>query len=133
MRKIISWIVLAPLFVVLAVFAVSNREAVVLKLWPTPFELTAPVFLIGLGGLFLGFLWGAVVVWFAGGEARGRARRATRQAEDAERRIERLKTEAAEAQARLRNAEARLAEAKADPAGLPAVRASAGADLPRII
>ena len=123
MRKILSWIVLAPVFAVLISFAVSNRETLVLRLWPTDYEVAAPVFLLALGGLFIGFLWGAVVVWFAGGEARARARREAARAEAAERDAERLKAEIAQLQDKARKAEAKV----------PAVAGPAAAAVPRIL
>jgi len=128
LRKILTWIVLAPVFAVLISFAISNRETLVLRLWPTSYELAAPAFLVGLGGLFLGFLWGAVVVWIAGGEARARARRANARAEMAEREAEHLKAEIADIKDRARKA------AAGDAGRLPASAAGEmPASVPRIL
>ncbi len=114
MGKLLSWILLTPLVLGLILFAASNRADVVLRLWPFDYELTAPVALVGVGGLFLGFLWGAVMVWISGGVARGRARREAHRAEGAEKEVLRLKTDVEMLEEKLR-----AADAKAKSASLP--------------
>ena len=64
-----------------------------------------------------------MVVWFAGGEARARARREAARAEAAERDAERLKAEIAQLQDKARKAEAKV----------PAVAGPAAAAVPRIL
>lgn len=49
--------------IVLALFAVSNREAVELALWPLPLSMTAPLYLVILLTLLAGFLLGLLVNW----------------------------------------------------------------------
>tara|TARA_R110000772_G_scaffold215694_2_gene326302 strand:- start:148932 stop:149321 length:390 start_codon:yes stop_codon:yes gene_type:complete len=112
--KLLSWILLTPLVLGLILFAASNRADVVLRLWPFDYELTTPVALVGVGGLFLGFLWGAVMVWISGGVARGRARREAHRADGAEKEILRLKTDVEMLEEKLR-----AADAKAKAASLP--------------
>ena len=94
------------------------------------------VSLVGVGGLFLGFLWGAVMVWISGGVARGRARREAHRADLAERENQRLKTdiEVLEEQVRTAEKQAKDAEGKAagDRASLPAP-AEAGSAAPPAI
>jgi hypothetical protein len=119
--KILSWIILTPLVLGLVLFAASNRADVVLRLWPFDYELTTPVALVGAGGLFAGFLWGAVTVWISGGVARGRARREAHRADLAEREGERLKTEVELLEEKLRHAEAQIKAAQSGSgAALPA-------------
>ncbi len=136
MGRIFSWIILTPLVLALILFAASNRADVVLRLWPFDYELTAPVSLVGVAGLFLGFLWGAVMVWISGGVARGRARREAHRADLAERENQRLKTdiEVLEEQVRTAEKQAKDAEGKAagDRASLPAP-AEAGSAAPPAI
>ena len=107
--KLLSWIVLTPLVLGLILFAASNRADVVLRLWPFDYELTTPVALVGVGGLFLGFLWGAVMVWISGGVARGRARREAHRADGAEKEVLRLKTDVEMLEEKLRAADAKAA------------------------
>lgn len=114
MGKLLSWILLTPLVLGLILFAASNRADVVLRLWPFDYELTAPVALVGVGGLFFGFLWGAVMVWISGGVARGRARREAHRADGAEKEVLRLKTDVEMLEEKLR-----AADVKAKAASLP--------------
>lgn len=114
MGKLLSWILLTPLVLGLILFAASNRADVMLRLWPFDYELTAPVALVGVGGLFFGFLWGAVMVWISGGVARGRARREAHRADGAEKEVLRLKTDVEMLEEKLR-----AADVKAKAASLP--------------
>ena len=84
-----------PLLVILVVFALSNKQAVQLGLWPTDIQVEVPVSLavLGIAGLF--FLFGALVAWSGTIAERGRARRA---------------------EAAVRQLEAQLAVARARPA-----------------
>ena len=64
--KLVFWIVVVPVATVLALFAVSNRAAVTLGLWPLPFELDLPLYLAILFALLAGFISGAMSAWIAG-------------------------------------------------------------------
>src|SRR5262249_51442902 len=61
----IAWIVTVPFALLLLSFAISNREAVTLGLWPLPFRIDAPLYLVALLPLLLGVLIGGLVLWFA--------------------------------------------------------------------
>ncbi len=65
-----------PLIFILIVFALSNKQAVQLGLWPTDIQVELPVSLavLGIAGLF--FLFGALVAWAGTIAERNRARRA---------------------------------------------------------
>ncbi len=39
-------------------FVFSNSGSVALRLWPFPFEVEVPTFMLGLGGLLIGFFFG---------------------------------------------------------------------------
>lgn len=60
----LSWIITVPVALLAISFAVSNREWIDLTIWPLPFALSAPLYLLVLGGLALGFLIGALLTWF---------------------------------------------------------------------
>ncbi|HUZ72201.1 MAG TPA: lipopolysaccharide assembly protein LapA domain-containing protein [Stellaceae bacterium] len=92
--RLVHWVVTAPVAVVAVLFAVSNRTAVTVTLWPLPARLEAPLYLVVLLTLLVGFLAGELVAWINGGRAR-RAARAQGQ------RIEALERELAATQARL--------------------------------
>jgi uncharacterized integral membrane protein len=81
---------------ILILLAVSNRDTVALTLWPLPFLVDLPLYLILFLGLLLGFLIGASAAWIAGGRVRRELRRRRR-------RIEALERELAATQAELDN------------------------------
>jgi putative membrane protein len=60
--KRLSLVVTIPLFVVLAVFAVANRQEVELNLWPFA-TVTTWLFLVALGMMVVGVLIGALWMW----------------------------------------------------------------------
>jgi uncharacterized integral membrane protein len=72
LRRIVGWVVLVPLCLVLIVFALANRQLVVVNFNPlVPSEaLTAPgvgvpMFLVLFGVLLFGVVLGGVATWFA--------------------------------------------------------------------
>jgi putative membrane protein len=77
--RAVFWLVVVLAAVVLALFAVSNRETVSLGLWPLPFLVEVPIYLLVLAMLVAGFLVGELAGWITGRywrrEARRRARR----------------------------------------------------------
>jgi uncharacterized integral membrane protein len=77
--------------VVLVVFAVVNRQAVTLDLWPLDMALRLPLFILILGSLFVGLLVGGTAAWLSGAAARRRARAAEHRAAECEREIARLR------------------------------------------
>src|ERR1700761_1498353 len=61
--RIFSWMVAAPIVILVLWFAVSNLGPITLRLWPFPFDLTIPIAVLTLIQLFIGFLLGAIVTW----------------------------------------------------------------------
>ena len=59
MKRPSGWLAGLPLVLVVAAFALSNRQRVTLDLWPLPVETTLPLYLAVLGPLALGLLGGA--------------------------------------------------------------------------
>lgn len=66
----------APLLFILILFALSNKQAVELGLWPTDVQIELPVSIavLAIAGLF--FLFGALVAWSGTLSERTRAKRA---------------------------------------------------------
>ena len=66
----------APLLFILILFALSNKQAVSLGIWPTDVRIELPVSIavLGIAGLF--FLFGALVAWAGTLSERTRAKRA---------------------------------------------------------
>jgi len=91
MRPLI-WIVGVPLLLVGAFFAVANREGVQIDLWPFLGKIELPLFAALVGALYVGFLIGAVVAWWAGHAGRARGREARRRAARLEQENQRLQT-----------------------------------------
>lgn len=72
--KRLTWILVLPLAAVAVIFAVMNRTPVALDLWPLPWQIQAPVFLILLGSLAVGLLIGLLLAMLTGGARRRRTR-----------------------------------------------------------
>lgn len=72
------WVVVAVVAVMFSAFAVANRGAVDVSLWPLPLAIELPRYALGLGGIALGFVAGLVVAWIAGRPWRRRAREGRR-------------------------------------------------------
>src|SRR5438445_10037760 len=62
-------------------FAVSNRAIVSLELWPLPFLVDLPLYLLVLLLLLAGFLTGAATAWITGRRVRRELRRRRRRVE----------------------------------------------------
>ena len=77
--RILLWIFVLLVAAVFALFAISNRAGVALSLWPLPFLVEAPLYLIALGGALLGFLAGELAAWLAASRRRRELRRQRRQ------------------------------------------------------
>jgi uncharacterized integral membrane protein len=73
--KRLSFIITLPVTLVILVFALSNRGAIGLTLWPFDATIDLPIYLVVLGSLLLGFLLGGLIAWLAGGRVRRQARR----------------------------------------------------------
>jgi len=65
-----------PLLLLLVLFALSNREPVPLRFWPTDYSLVLPLSLAVVGGMAIAFLAGGSLVWVSALTQRRRARRA---------------------------------------------------------
>jgi lipopolysaccharide assembly protein A len=107
--RAVYWLVVLAAALVLSLFAASNREAVSLGLWPLPFLVGVPLYLVVFGGAIVGFLTGAFAAWVAGAHRRRELRRCRR-------RSEALARELASTQSRLPSA------AGAGGVALPAAR-----------
>ena len=92
--KLLFWISVAVVATALALFTVSNRQAVSLGLWPLPSVLDLPLYLAILAALLIGFVAGALCAWIAGRRGRREGRRRGR-------RIAALERELAATQAQL--------------------------------
>jgi|SRR5487761_1841560 uncharacterized integral membrane protein len=117
--RLVYWIAILGVAVVLGVFAVSNREAASLALWPLPFVVGLPLYLMVFAAVLAGFLVGVVTAWMAGAQRRRELRRCRR-------RNEALARELAATQAKLNAASldeaAGIGRTAPAPSVLPAIR-----------
>ncbi|SLN22408.1 lipopolysaccharide assembly protein LapA domain-containing protein [Oceanibacterium hippocampi] len=94
--KLVTIVVVLPVAIVAAAFAIANRAAVTVSLDPLPYMLELPLYYVLLGGVLLGLLIAGPAFWLSAFRAKLTAKR--RQAA-----IERLETEVT----RLREEQAR--------------------------
>src|SRR4029079_5529522 len=88
LRRIVGWVVLVPLCLVLIVFALANRQLVVVNFNPfVPSEalstpgIGVPLFLVLFTVLLCGVVLGGIATWFAQGQHRKDERNWRREAE----------------------------------------------------
>lgn len=89
--RIATTLITLPFLLLAILFAVSNREAVELTLWPLPYAATLPLFVTILIMLFIGFLLGAGFMWIEVLRARRQARILRRVADQQEQELNRLR------------------------------------------
>jgi uncharacterized membrane protein (DUF106 family) len=117
MLRLIRLLIAAVAAAYLIVFAVQNRGAVDIVLWPGLVPITAPVWSIALIATIFGIVLGGVSVWLAGLSWRSRAAAAQRRLRAQEERRE--AAERREEQAAAMRAAERRKEAEADQRGRP--------------
>jgi uncharacterized integral membrane protein len=98
MRRIVGWVVLVPLCLVLIVFALANRQLIVVNF--NPFVPTdalnapgvgVPLFLVLFCVLLLGVVFGGIATWFAQSHHRRDERAWRREAEGLRREVDMLR------------------------------------------
>ena len=97
--KLLYWLVAAPLMVLAVLFAISNRGAIELGLWPFVERHSAPLFIVLFLTFAVGFLAGGFVAWIGGHRHRVRARVAEHRVNDQTREIAGLRRRLEEADA----------------------------------
>ncbi len=89
--RLVHWIVTLPVAIVLATFAVSNRAMVDLTFWPLPYDLAAPLYLITLLMVVVGFLLGLLLGWLGSQPVRRERRRQRKRIVELEAELARLR------------------------------------------
>lgn len=84
MRRLISFLIGIPIFIILAALALANRQRVTVSFDPitpeTPlYSLNVPLWVVFFTGIFLGLLAGGIATWLKQGRYRARARHAERE------------------------------------------------------
>jgi uncharacterized integral membrane protein len=83
--KRFSWILTLPLIVVAVIFAIANRELVILDLWPFELSPQLPLFVILLACIVFGLMVGSLATWLSGAATRQRLRQTRRRMAELER------------------------------------------------
>lgn len=98
LRRIVGWVVLVPLCLVMIVFALANRQLVVVNFNPlVPSEalttpgIGVPLFLVLFAVLLFGVVLGGVATWFAQGQHRRDERSWRRETERLNREVDVLR------------------------------------------
>ncbi|BBK29430.1 uncharacterized protein DUF1049 [Stella humosa] len=94
--RILFWLLTLPLLAAIAAFAVTNRGLVSLELWPLPFIVTVPAFLVILSAVSVGLAIGAAATWVSAGIQRRELRRRGRRIDALEREVQTLRRRIAE-------------------------------------
>jgi putative membrane protein len=111
--RIVSWIVTAPIVLVVVLFAVSNLDEVTIHLKPLPFDLMIPIWALTLIVLFVGFLLGAIVTWIGDRKRRRDARLLGRRVAALEQSLTAAQGQIAELERKLRDQRVSLPEVSA--------------------
>ena len=70
----LRWLITLPVAIVVVVFAVNNRGAAKVDLWPFEMIVAWPLFVFVFIGAGIGFLVGATVMWLSSAPARRKSR-----------------------------------------------------------
>jgi uncharacterized integral membrane protein len=98
LRRIVGWVILVPLCLILVVFALANRQLVVVNFNPLvpPVALESPgagvpMFLVLFTVLLFGVVLGGVATWFAQAQHRRDVRTWRREAERLHREVDTMR------------------------------------------
>ncbi|VAW20537.1 hypothetical protein MNBD_ALPHA12-712 [hydrothermal vent metagenome] len=89
-KRLVSWFILVPLSLLLVVFALANRQLVVVNFDPLPLQtpllaaVEVPLFVVIYGVLIAGIFLGGFAAWFAQSTQRRQKRLWRRQARNLE-------------------------------------------------
>lgn len=103
--RLLSWLITLTIALIAASFAVSNTQTATLSVWPLPFAIDLPLYLLVFAPFVIGFFAGGIISWLAAGKSRGRAREAERSAYAAKRDKETLERDLGTAQTKIASME----------------------------
>jgi uncharacterized integral membrane protein len=92
LRTLLSWLIRLPLAVVIVLFALSNRQNVMVGLWPLEDGVALPLFLLVLLPLVAGFAAGLLLGGVRSLRHRRAAKQQARRAAELEREVEVLRS-----------------------------------------
>ncbi len=77
--KLVSWVFLALLAIIVITLSVGNKDVVTFSLFPLPFVMDIPLYLLILGGALIGLVLGAFRTWLSDGKLRRELRELKRE------------------------------------------------------
>jgi putative membrane protein len=98
--RYLFWIIALPILALAGAFAAANHAAVTLSLWPLPYDMAMPTYVVVLGAFALGFLLAALWMWLSGLPVRFARRRLAREERKLEDENHRLREELDDVRAR---------------------------------
>jgi len=102
LRRLISWLIMAPAALAVVVFALNNKEAVALDLWPFALVVEVELYLLLTIVLGVGVVLGGVVSWAGAGRVRSEMRKQSYNGEVARRELKTERDKTAHLQAELK-------------------------------
>lgn len=93
--RLTLWLVVLPLAIFSAFFAVHNRQAVNLDFDPFPYQVQLPVFVAVLGAILIGLIAGGIAAWLRQGKWRRQARTLRKKVRGLESDLEQVRAQAA--------------------------------------
>ncbi len=94
-RRFLAWLLIPPLAVMLALFAIANRDDIVVSVDPLPFTFALPLYLVVFGAVAVGLVMGYLVMWVSFYRTRRDFRRTRRRLATIESELHALRAERA--------------------------------------
>jgi putative membrane protein len=89
--RLLNTILAAVVALLVILFAVSNRAAVTVEIWPFPYQVSLALYAVILLAVLLGFIAGIIAAWLVGAERRRELKRHRKQVRDLEQSLARYK------------------------------------------
>ncbi len=93
--RLTLWLVILPLAIFSAFFAVHNRQTVTLDFDPFPYQASLPLFGWILGAILIGLIAGGIAAWLRQGKWRRQARALQKKVRGLEGELEQVRAQAA--------------------------------------